>query len=805
MKLYVLLLLLMMVPAHADLVVNTYTNDFAVTSPYDDLLRACACEARDDRVHIENTGNFYSTYTMSVRTEVPWIHIPKEEITLAPGESTDLLLFLDPGCIDGTYEYDIIITSNYGREHIVHRELDLRRCQNAYLHVSEVAEQTNLAAPVEFNVTVRNVADFSDTFNISFDEFPGQVSGMQSVYLGQGEHQNFTVIATPERTFFGDVTLVFVVESERNNVRETVTRNWHVANQFDHSLQLATSASICAGIPSTVPYSLRNHINVPNKFSLQANEPATIDTDTVSLDGNTTRNGSLVINAEVPGTYEITVRADADLGGKSGQRSMEVLVEDCYNLETGFVELAASVSGYMDTACCGEKTYVLNVQNKGQTEEVFLIETNAPAWFQPEMGSIRLLPGENKNVRFHADLPCLDRNHSIPVTVSIASQPSFNDTVLLEINSLTQHSCRAVESTTQRVVIDETADVVPLVIRSTGVAAGTYELDIDAELFTLSESVINLVPGEERVVHLEAVDNLTTYFDGEYLGKVTLTQSNYAYVEQFWVEFEHANWFVSTWRNIAHFNYGSVPGCVWLSFFLMLLVLLSFAWLLWSTGFKWQYKTLSETTVLVTKLVLLAIIFAGLIGLVLSHWPAPAEIHQEFLPSRPLLHQWYQDEQYVINLSQYFVDPDHDNLSYSANQPAHIAIMIDGTIARMVPDGHWSGEESVVFTARDGDSFVDSPVFTLRVLERHDLSFIQWMHRWCTQVNLTLMILVALFLLAVAMNIRPKRDWIEPPRTPKKRPARTRVDAKSQKKKVKLVPPEPELGTEVRIHLGGRK
>lgn len=62
----------------------------------------------------------------------------------------------------------------------------------------------------------------------------------------------------------------------------------------------------------------------------------------------------------------------------------------------------------------------------------------------------------------------------------------------------------------------------------------------------------------------------------------------------------------------------------------------------------------------------------------------------------------------TIDLSYYFFDPDGDELNYSVSSTENITIEIEDSIATIIPDSNFSGEEIVIFTASDGSEEVSS-------------------------------------------------------------------------------------------------
>jgi len=72
---------------------------------------------------------------------------------------------------------------------------------------------------------------------------------------------------------------------------------------------------------------------------------------------------------------------------------------------------------------------------------------------------------------------------------------------------------------------------------------------------------------------------------------------------------------------------------------------------------------------------------------------------------------------YLINLSEYFVDEDGDELNYSTYKVDNISVEINGSIARIIPDNGFTGKRYMFFRASDGYYETVSNVFSVSVEE----------------------------------------------------------------------------------------
>lgn len=82
-----------------------------------------------------------------------------------------------------------------------------------------------------------------------------------------------------------------------------------------------------------------------------------------------------------------------------------------------------------------------------------------------------------------------------------------------------------------------------------------------------------------------------------------------------------------------------------------------------------------------------------------------------------LYHEWKKNNNYEIDLSEYFFDPDGDVLTYSTTQPENITATIDGSLLILTPDYNWTGTAQIKITARDdAGGEVTSPTIILNVV-----------------------------------------------------------------------------------------
>jgi hypothetical protein len=80
---------------------------------------------------------------------------------------------------------------------------------------------------------------------------------------------------------------------------------------------------------------------------------------------------------------------------------------------------------------------------------------------------------------------------------------------------------------------------------------------------------------------------------------------------------------------------------------------------------------------------------------------------------------WNEDEDFELNLNDYFEDIDGD-LSYSVYGNSNVDVTFLENIATFNPEENWNGEESIIISASDGEFEISSNEFILKVIPVND-------------------------------------------------------------------------------------
>ena len=768
---FLFIILLLAGSVQAELVINKYTNDFTASSPYNEQLKLCSCETKVDRVIVENTGNFYADFTLDINSNYPSkIRVANPTFTLAPKHFVEVLIYIEDSCgISGEFLYDVIVHNSYGRTQILHRTIRSDICQTTQLYVTPQEQTVGTCKQASYDITVTNVGTFADTFTLDFAQYNKDATiENKAVYLQPG--QSSTQEATYQFTCsdYGTKTLPINVYTSKNGIGAATEAQLTIKNEYEYALNLQTSANACSQTTTTIPFTIENSIGLPNEITFELGGPSFVTMPTiVPLDAHEKKELAITVNnpAKIEdGNYKLTINAVDKYGHIQKQRTLDLNINNCYDPSVEFRQEPEQTVTSPIQACCGPKTYYVNIRNNGDREQAFNIRLDGPSFFLLEETTVRLQPQQNINVPLRVTFPCVDEQYSTKVIVSPVTQGQITATAELVIDSYTLRSCHMVQIDNDEVAITNDATVIPIIIKNTGIEGGTYTVSLNDQLFNVQETTVTLLAGGHCAIHLTPKVNLSEQGLGRYIVQPTLTLDNPSipYNEHVGIALQDKGlWqrFLDWFTNI---NWSDISICGWVVFGFAIIIIFLFGVLLMVyAGTPFFAEGLARRTISLLKVFLLFAIIVLLLMLPFLNAPSrQALFDYEATSTEKTVLEWYQNEELFVNMAGYFDDPDKDNLSYAVSQPQNIKATVDGSMLTLTPDHNFAGENTMVITASDErGGITDSPLFTLKIIPRKNLTFLQWVEVWCHHLVTFELVALLLLLFLLVLTIKERRPY----------------------------------------------
>jgi len=738
------LLLVLIAPiAVADIYVSTYRHDANFNSAFQ-TTRACACGTTTDYFTLENTGDFSARYVLTLETGANWIEIQRTQLQLGPGESTLIPVTLRPPCgTEATTSYTVYATSQYGRYRAADRTVTAHVCENIGLELTPPSQTTLPCTQADFEVTVRNPGTFDERYTLTASQ--GVTLDRYEVSLAPGQFTTFGAQGLWACDVSGTQRVQVNAHATRNDISVTRNANVNILWDYDFLTTAPGHSSICALEPTQRVITVENTASVANVYTLKAQDNwVTLSSTRIQLQSGERRSIVVTLDPEVANVGERNVRIDvsSETGRVNKVVSIPVHVRSCY-------ESITEVFPPQNIVCAGETDFTVRISNRGETTENFLVYTGGDIFSEIQHNQFTIRPGEARETTMRVIAP--DRDEKYVVNVFTEQTPGAITTVTqvpLEVMSNWMCTRPDVGHTDWNVYTD--TGVIPIIIENTGREATTYQLYWEGKVFHMQEQSIFLAPGEQGVLHLIPRDDIHTLGRGTQIERFILVSHRSEYRHDFHINLREKNIFNNAYDAI----FGEQTNwCLAIMFVLFGLIILTVLWLIlaYAGVIKKTERTKEAKKQRAYVLGVLALLFALLALVAGAMVQLPVELAEQGqgTQDRDLYYEFPMNTEYILDLDRYFQDPDGGPLTYTSSQAEKVRVHIQGSVATIIPDRNWYGQEYVVFTAQDGaGETTDSPIMTFRVLATKPVTFGQWVTLYCWTINALLFALLLLLLIA---------------------------------------------------------
>jgi uncharacterized membrane protein len=763
--------LLVSIPAASALIeVQTYstTESFFITSST--ALNLCSCQTSSDTITLTNVGALPVTLTLASSLPVSFSQNP---VTVNSGTSKKVSLLISAAC-DYTYDgvLEITATSTSGRATSFKKTLTVAKCQNLAADVSINSQQGNITQmlpcqDVTGTLTVQNVGTFADTYTFSISG-PAKMQSefsKNNILLKPQEYQQIPFHFMLDCPFYGPGKVLVTVQSQNNKLESTIPVPVNVQQKYDYSMDFSGSKPLTICEQDSVGISLRikNGMKFANSYNIgfSSNPEAVFvqwpNQTTVNIEANQTINMPVTLAPAqgAKGDYALKVTAHSQIGNADQEAILPVTVQQCYNLKAWNVQ-----NSY--TQCTGSFSAPVIIRNDGRFQEKISLSLEAPDFLKLSKTTLTLKPDSEEIVYVQGNLPDDTSFYQASVVAKLSN--GLQSKASFQINGLNLDSCYAVAITgagkgiTNNLglnTIGYSAKSIPIQLESRGFADDYYLLMLDKttpDWIKLDIDQVQLGKQNRTVVQLRTSQNENTTA-ATYTATIIaapLSHPEITYNLPVKIELVKPSLIERTFAFL--FN----SRCTQISTLLIALVIISFVVFLIvpKQAFSKQFRRSHRVSLRIFGL-LLVLFVIGLAYLV-QGIPAPNKYAPLPTSNDSLTITWYQDEQYEIDLSQYFFSPEGEQLNYTAQTTPDVEVSIDHTTAVLKPKPGFSGTVPLVLKASDESNYTaESPIMHLQVLPVSRGTATEYVLSYCEAINVLLA--GAIFFTAYLLLIRLKR------------------------------------------------
>jgi hypothetical protein len=483
-KLYLSLLL-----AFVFVVSPVFALDYSVSvavSPKAITTRPCGIATFD--VKVDNLGGLEDIYTATV-DGIPsnWYTLSTDSITLGPGKSDKLYLFITPNCYDnifGQFNGSITLigkanatdkfTLTVVPDHVIKLTLpeEVTVCQGEEKELVGILENTG-------NYT-EDVA-----FTASGDASAFATVPEGTVTINVGKKSNVTIALNPVDVELGSYSLTIDAESTTSYASSSASTNVKVVKCYDVEVTFPEEVQSCVGKTKTFDITVKNtglkddtytvtmqDFNYSNTVTLVPGEAKTLSVDFLN---------------EVEGTYDVAFTVESTFVKKEGM--IKFVVTKCYGVDLTVEENELQIESGKGKLVKGKVT------NIGLMADTFKIISDA-IWSSIRPEEVSLTSNESKDV-FAYYSPEYGAKGTYDVNLTAKSGNS-QDTEQLKIEVLGKGEVTTTieETTTVEENITTTEEIVPVENLTTIVEETTIQEETTMEETAQPTTAVEIPTGE---------------------------------------------------------------------------------------------------------------------------------------------------------------------------------------------------------------------------------------------------------------------------------------------------------------------
>ena len=763
-----LCLILIPLPAVADLSINTYSTSMDFIAYLPQNLNVCICGDTEGQITIQNTGAYQTSFFITSSDE-ELFQVSGMEFVIDSGSQLSIPYTVSVDCGFRNKEIDITIRNSLNVEKEYQLNIQGTNCQNLAAMVSYTPQVLTPCTPVRFELEVRNIGSFTDAYYFDLGDFSEYaLSEYGSVTLQPNQIGYFNVTLTLPCEFYGNYSIpvnVYTVGTER---AVSFVNDIEVLKKYNFSTDLTSEIFTCSEDRSLHTFNLINEEAFENTFKIESLYPdfVTVQTKELIIPANSQAQVEFIVKGskEKIGYHDMGLVITSKLGGIERQLNSSINMGVCYNIDIS--------SEYDYYNYCGRETGDIPLtitNNAAMKQEVKLDATQWGGTFVLSNYSFELEPNQAKTVFIDlSNVSDMNKLYKIPI---VASLPGKDKTFrkLLTFDFKSSQECHKTIIDPSRIKVNYDANESWFRITNLGVKTLDYSVfitPIDANTSTWIELSdyhnFSLDPYQEEWIYLKFNENIPMAEQGDYKFNVTIIPTNS-------IENVSSNYvFTVSLRDKSFIYYAGVwitsNPITLVSIIILALLLLLLLYLCISRPKNLEKKKNRKK---IFKKFLLGSIGLVLLLLILLLVFCPLKSIYPVLDDNDNLNMSiYSGDTMSMDMSDYFNDPDNDNLSYFVKLQTvgnrsvlNFSITFDDSNALINAGEGTSGIIPFWFYASDSDYFVKSDMFLLKVVEKPVFTFNDYINFYiCYIVWLVLVVVLTIYLLAIMVWSNKKTD-----------------------------------------------
>jgi hypothetical protein len=757
-----LIFILVMPVVLSEISINTYSTDISFNAYVPSEVSVCSCGTNSGNILIKNTGVYPARFGITSDND-ELFNVPLVEFSIKAGKEISVPYTVNTDCDFSDEEVTLLIKNSFNIEKEFVVDVKGLSCQNLAAELMYDKQSIKPCEAVSFTLFVENIDDFTETYYYDFGKYQKYLSyDYGSVTLPPHELGQFNMSLTIPCQFYGNYSIPVDVYSAGTKQHVTFEADLFVEQDYPFSYDLSPDLFTCAEDDTILRFNLRNNAEFENTFYFKSLYPdfVRLKTNKVLIPGGESAEIEFEVFGSMKelGWHEIAFELTTDLGDITETINSGVHIGKCYDLgiypEPGYNKFY------------GRELEDLSfiVKNNGDIkQDIFLDLADWNELFLLKETNITLESGQEKRVYIDvSNVPDTDEIYKLPIFAYLPSKDlGFTKDMIVDVTSSFVSHRAIIDPSIIKINYDDTE--ASFNIRNIGSEDLWYNITINPYLPNEStwihmkkNIIIHLESMQEETINIEFDSGDYTVAEGNYLFNVVIdpmySYEDLLYAYDLNIKLRDKSFFYYT----GLWMYGN-PLLVILALIIIFLI-----WLLFYLLFSKRPKNLKEKKKRKKKArnILFGFIAFLLLLLLLLLIFFPLKALHPAVDNNPddLNITFYSDEEFVVELGKYFIDPDGDILDYYVKVISFgnktlegLDITLEGSTATIKSiDDNVTGIIPLWFYATDSKFYTKSDVFLVNVVKKQDYSFMEIIDYYIYYVIwLALIILISIYMTAL--------------------------------------------------------
>ncbi|MEM2089625.1 MAG: hypothetical protein QXL88_00830 [Candidatus Pacearchaeota archaeon] len=610
--------------------------------------------------------------------------------SLAAGETKSFFIYITPSsrATPGTYVLEISIIGLKASKRLSH-EIIVENCRKTTLEVFPSRDKICACESKSFELKLSNKGIYLENYVLSLEGSAAKWINLSGTSFSLAKN---TSVVIPAQISIpcdvkGNYSATFKAKSTSLLAQAETSLQLEIVPCYDYSIEAKSYLELCENEKIVLPVTLKNFGTADNLYKINVKAPSWVALDKKSLEVASNKQDAFNLIIKPPfnttGDFSIIIQTLSEKGKIMKELEIKLKVFSCYGV-------TLETEKKQDKICVGlNKNYAATIKNIGKFNNTFNILLEAPSWASVTEKTITLGPEEAKNFSLVLS-PAKDVKPTDYAMILIVKDPvsGVESKNKLDIAVISTEECYkpsiSAEKEEQEVNRDSTA-VLMLVLENKGIEEAEYAIEISGTAVSFSRinpSTVKLEAGKTQSIYIYIAPPIETPI-GNYTLNVAARVKDSTIVSSKTIKINVLK--EQEVQEIQENITTTVP-----------------------TITPEAIKEIEKKPNIFTRIIEF---FKNLFR---SRAIEEKNITNITTNKPPVLKKNIPDiklepgETFILNLSEYIEDPEHEPLLFVTVKPLNIDVRIENEIVTIRATEDFEGTREITFYATDGENFLAS-------------------------------------------------------------------------------------------------